>query len=131
MGAVMTPGNMIPRTLVGRGFALMLAAGVSLVLVAQASAQAVPSDEDTDPAAAEAAAPDANDADTKDADGKNLELDWSQLNVDASTLINNPTSKARPASQAGGGHPLAGAFSNKPKGPAPGSGKQPFWPNPR
>jgi hypothetical protein len=119
---------MIPRTLVGRGFALMLAAGVSLVLVAQASAQAVPSGEDTDPAAAEAAAPDANDADTKDADGKNLELDWSQLNVDASTLINNPTSKARPASQAGAGTEMSWSSSNKPNGSAAVSVKQPLSP---
>jgi hypothetical protein len=59
---------MIPRRLYDGGFALMLAAGMSMVLVAQASAQAVPSGED----AAEAAAPNANDADSKDADTKNL-----------------------------------------------------------
>ena len=46
--------------------------------------------------AAEADAPEANDADIKD-----LQLDWSQLNVDASTLSTNPASKARTTPKAG------------------------------
>jgi hypothetical protein len=93
---------MIPRRLDGRGFPLLLAAGLSLAAVLQAHAQTVPSGKK--PNAAEAAAPDANDADARDADARdadieNPELDWSLLNVDASTLITTP-SKARPATQA-------------------------------
>src|SRR5260370_10742872 len=95
----MTPRtNIPPRTLYDRGFALVLAAGVSMVLAAQASAQTVPSGEEPD--AAEAAAPDARDADNKDADIKNLELDWSLLNVDASTLTTRPAPKGRPPPRA-------------------------------
>ena len=75
----------------------MLATGLSLASVLQAHAQTVPSGEK--PNAAETAAPDANDADARDADIENPELDWSLLNVDASTLITTP-SKARPATQA-------------------------------
>ncbi len=102
----MTPRtNITPRTLYDRGFALVLAAGVSMVLAAPASAQAVPSGEEPD--AAEAAAPDAGDADNKDADIKNLELDWSLLNVDASTLTAGPASKARPAPRADTGADLS------------------------
>jgi hypothetical protein len=93
---------MIPRRLDGRGFPLLLAAGLSLAAALQAHAQTVPSGKK--PNAAEAAAPDANDADARDADAKdadieNPELDWSLLNVDASTLITTP-SKARPVTQA-------------------------------
>src|SRR5882672_1540712 len=88
---------MIPGRLDGRGFPLLLAAGLSLAAVLQAHAQTVPSGKK--PNAAEAAAPDANDADARDADIENPELDWSLLNVDASTLITTP-SKARPATQA-------------------------------
>jgi len=96
---------MIPRRLVGRGCQLLLAAGLSLAAVPQAHAQTVPAGKNPD--AAETAAPDANDADAKDADAKdadveNPQLDWSLLNVDASTLITAP-SKARPATQAAAG----------------------------
>jgi hypothetical protein len=98
---------MIPRRLVGRGCQLLLAAGLGLAAVPQAHAQTVPAGKNPD--AAEAAAADANDADAKDADVKNadakdadvkdadienLQLDWSLLNVDASTLITT-SSKAR------------------------------------
>ena len=66
----------------------MLVAGVSLASILAATAQTPPADEDPDMAAAEeeaAAAPDVNDADImKDIDVS--KLDWSQLNVDASTL---------------------------------------------
>jgi hypothetical protein len=93
---------MIARRLDGRRFPLLLAAGLSLAAVLQAHAQTVPSGKK--PNAAEAAAPDANDADARDADAKDAdiekpELEWSLLNVDASTLITTP-SKARPATQA-------------------------------
>jgi hypothetical protein len=127
----MAPGNMIPRTLYDRGFALVLAA--SMVLAAQASAQAVPPGEEPDAAAAEAAAPDARDADARDADNrdadiKNLELDWSLLNVDASTLATNPASKARPAPRADAGADLSWSSKGKPNGSAAVSVKQPVSP---
>src|SRR5712671_2016975 len=123
----MTPRtNITPRTLYDRGFALVLAAGVSMVLAAPASAQAVPSGEEPD--AAEAAAPDAGDADNKDADIKNLELDWSLLNVDASTLTTGPASKARPAPRADTGADLSWSSKDKPNGSAAVSVKQPVSP---
>ena len=123
----MTPRtNITPRTLYDRGFALVLAAGVSMVLAAPASAQAVPSGEEPD--AAEAAAPDAGDADNKDADIKNLELDWSLLNVDASTLTAGPASKARPAPRADTGADLSWSSKDKPNGSAAVSVKQPVSP---
>ncbi len=82
---------MISRTRYGRAVLLTLAAGVSMASVLQASAQTVPAEENPEaPAAEAAAAPDANDADIRD-----LQLDWSQLNVDASTLATGPASKAR------------------------------------
>jgi hypothetical protein len=69
---------------------LTLAAGFGLVSVLQANAQ-TPGEQDPWAAPAEAAAaPDRNDADVNA-----LELDWSQLNVDASTLATGPASKAR------------------------------------
>jgi hypothetical protein len=116
-----------------RGFALVVAAGVSMVLAAPASAQAVPSGEEADAAAAEATAPDAgdadkNDADNKDADIKNLELDWSLLNVDASTLTTGPASKARPALQADTGADLSWSSKDKPNGSAAVSVKRPVSP---
>ncbi len=130
----MTPRtNITPRTLYDRGFALVVAAGVSLVLAAPASAQAVPSGEEPDAAAAEATASDArdadkNDADNKDADIKNLELDWSLLNVDASTLATGPASKARPAPRADTGADPSWSSKDKPNGSAAVSVKQPVSP---
>src|SRR5450432_4576865 len=114
--------SMTPRILYDRGLALVLAAGVSLAL----TAPAVPSGEEPDAAAAEAAAPDA--ADNQDADIKNLELDWSLLNVDASTLTTGPASKARPAPQADTGADLSWSSKDKPNGSAAVSVKQPVSP---
>ena len=64
----------------------MLVAGFSLASMLAATAQTPPAeDADAEAPAAEAAAPDADDADImKDIDVS--KLDWSQLNVDASTL---------------------------------------------
>jgi len=125
--------NMTHKKLYDRGFALVVAAGVSLVLAAPASAQAVPSGKEPDAAAAEATAPDArdadkNDADNKDADIKNLELDWSLLNVDASTLATGPASKARPAPRADTGADPSWSSKDKPNGSAAVSVKQPVSP---
>jgi hypothetical protein len=133
MGGAMILRSTTHRKLYDRGFELMVAAGVSMFLAAQASAQAVPSGEEPDAAAAEAAAPDARDADkndagNKDADIRNLELDWSLLNVDASTLITGPASKARPAPRADTGADLSWSSKDKPNGSAAVSVKQPVSP---
>jgi len=117
---------MIPRRLVGRGCQLLLAAGLSLVAVLQAHAQTVPAGKNPD--AAETAAPDANDADAenadaRDADIENLQLDWSLLNVDASTLITTP-SKARPATQSAAGADMSWSSKDKSNGAAAVSVKQ-------
>ena len=97
---------MISRIRYGRAVLLTLAAGFSMASVPQANAQTPPAptlpaqtqpaqtqpaEENQEVPAAEAATtPDADDADIK-----GLELDWSQLNVDASTLAAGPVSKAR------------------------------------
>ena len=99
----------------------MLATGLSLASVLQAHAQTVPSGEK--PNAAETAAPDANDADARDADIENPELDWSLLNVDASTLITTP-SKARPAPQAAASADMSWSSRDKSNGSAAVSVKQ-------
>jgi len=117
---------MIPRRLVGRGCQLLLAAGLSLVAVLQAHAQTVPAGKNPD--AAETAAPDANDADAenadaRDADIENLQLDWSLLNVDASTLITTP-SKAGPATQAVASADMSWSSKDKSSGAAAVSVKQ-------
>jgi hypothetical protein len=103
----------------------LLAAGLSLAAVPQAHAQRVPAGKNPD--AAEAAAADANDADAKNADAKdadieNPQLDWSLLNVDASTLITSP-SKARPATQTAGAD-MSWSSKDKSNGAAAVSVKQ-------
>jgi hypothetical protein len=123
--------------LYGRGRALMLAAGLSMVLVTQADAQSVRSGEDPDAAAAEVSASDGADTgdadikntdskntDSKNTDSKNLELDWSLLNVDASTLTTNPGAKARLAPQADAGAEMSWSSRDKPNGSAAVSVKQ-------
>ena len=86
---------MISRTGYGLAGLLLLAAGVGLTS-APASAQAVPTAEEAAaPATETEAAADPADADMKDADIPDIkELDWSQLNVDASTLMASPVPKA-------------------------------------
>jgi hypothetical protein len=103
---------------------LMLAAGFSAALVLPARAQAVLADENPEMPAAEADAPEANDADIKD-----LQLDWSQLNVDASTLSTNPASK-RTTPKPGTAAEMSWSSNSKPNGAAGVSVKQPlspFW----
>jgi len=107
-----------------RAVLLMLAAGVGMASVLPAGAQTVPSGENPEASATEAAAaPDANDAEIGD-----LELDWSQLNVDASTLTTAPASKLRLPPQAGS--EMSWSSKDKPNGSAAVSVKQPlspFW----
>jgi len=115
---------MISRTRYSRAV-LLLAAGFSVASVLPARAQSVWPDENPDTAVAEtAAAPDASDADITD-----LQLDWSQLNVDASTLTTGPASKAR-SPQAGSGNETSWSSRDTPNGSAALSVKQPlspFW----
>lgn len=116
---------MFSRIRYGRAMLLILAAGVSLTLMPWASAQTSPwpADQET-PAAETAAAPDADDSDIK-----GLELDWSQLNVDASTLATRPVSKAR-SSQSATGSDLSWSSKKDANGSAAVSVKQPvspFW----
>jgi hypothetical protein len=114
---------MICRIRNARAAVLMLAAGFSLLSGLQARAQAVPADENAQ--AAEAAAPDAIDADIKD-----LGLDWSQLNVDASRLATSPASKARRAAQAATGSDMSWSSKDQSNGSAAVTVKQPlspFW----
>jgi hypothetical protein len=113
---------MISRTGYGRAVLLTLAAGFSMALVLPATAQAVPSDENPDAAMAETAA-DAGDPDIKD-----LELDWSQLNVDASTLTTSPASKARLTPQSGTASDMSWSSRDEPNGSAAVSVKQPLSP---
>ena len=146
---------MTSRIRYGRTVLLVLAAGFSLSSAPQAGAQTAssvwPSDIATPrvgaaPDAADAKdAGDADDADTtgdtakeadtkdadtkKDADAANLELDWSQLNVDASTLAIAPASKAR-LPQARPSTEMSWSSHDKPDGSAAVSVKQavsPFW----
>jgi hypothetical protein len=115
---------MISRTGYGRAALVMLAAAFSVALVLPARAQSVPADENPDMPAAEATAPDANDADLKD-----LQLDWSQLNVDASTLNTSPVSKARVSPKTGTAAEMSWSSKDQPNGSAV-SVKQPlspFW----
>jgi hypothetical protein len=108
---------------------LTLAVAIMLASVLTAAAQMAPADDDAEMAAAEDAAvtADVNDPDImKDIDvGK---LDWSQLNVDASTLT-GPAAKGRAAPK---GASADATWSNnaKPNGASAVSVKQsltPFW----
>jgi len=108
----------------GRAVLLMLAAGIGMTSVLPAGAQTVPSGEDPEASATEAAAaPEVDDADIRD-----LQLDWSQLNVDASTLATAPASKLRLPPQAGG--EMSWSSRDRPNGSAAVTVKQPlspFW----
>jgi hypothetical protein len=108
----------------GRAVLLMLAAGVGMASVLPAGAQTVPSSEEPEASATEAAAaPDAEDADIRD-----LQLDWSQLNVDASTLTTAPASKLRLPPRAGS--EMSWSSRDRPNGSAAVTVKQPlspFW----
>jgi hypothetical protein len=103
----------------------ILAAAISLASMLQAAAQGVPAGGPSD---APAAATDADDADpggvAADADIKGLELDWSQLNVDASTLATSPASKARLVPQPGSGTATSWSSSDRSDGSSAVSVKQ-------
>jgi hypothetical protein len=119
-------GVMISRTRYGLAMLLLLAANLAMASIGMAppaQAQALPPDEDPD-AATETAASDAGDADSED-----LELDWSQLNVDTATLLLGPAAKARQP-KASGGSDTSWTSKNNANGAADVSVKQslsPFW----
>jgi hypothetical protein len=121
---------MTSRTWVGRGFLLMLAGGFSMALLLQASAQTPPSDKKPDAAAAEVNADGdaetAETAETKQADLGDLELDWSQLNVDASTLGIGPASKAGRSALAKPDTEMSWSSKDKANGASDVSVKQPL-----
>jgi hypothetical protein len=114
---------MIPGIRYGTAVLLILAAGFGVASVLPAGAQAVPPDTNPDTPAVEAPA-----AEAEDADISGLELDWSLLNVDASTLMTpGKASKARLAPQASS--EMSWSSRDKPNGSAV-SVKQPvspFW----
>jgi hypothetical protein len=64
------------------------------------------------------------DASLKDFFIKDLELDWSQLNVDASTLGTSPASKARVTPQTGGSTEMSWSANDKANGSSAVSVKQ-------
>ncbi len=92
--AVLCAGWGMISTKMNRAKALLLAAGVLTALACPALAQSAPTDKETEAEAAEETpAPTADDEDVlKDIDVS--KLDWSQLNVDASTLGDGPAAKA-------------------------------------
>jgi hypothetical protein len=120
---------MISKMRFGRAWLPMLVAGVSAVSILAAAAQTPPMDDEPDSPAAEEteAAPDAGDVDImKDIDVS--KLDWSLLNVDASTLP--LPAKQGGASKAAGGIDTAWSANERANGTSAVSVKQsisPFW----
>jgi hypothetical protein len=120
---------MISKAGCGLAGLLLMAASLGSSPV-PARAQAVPSSEDAEEAEAPAMETQAP-ANPDDTDIKDLELDWSQLNVDAYTLMTtSPASKARIAPRAGTATEMTWSSNDKPNGSAAVSVKQPispFW----
>jgi hypothetical protein len=120
---------MISKIRSGRARLPMLVAVASLASVLAAAAQTPPADDEPDTPAAEEteAAPDAGDVDImKDIDVS--KLDWSLLNVDASTLP--LPAKGSGASKAAGGIDTAWSANERANGTSAVSVKQsisPFW----
>jgi hypothetical protein len=113
---------MTPSTRFRRARLPLLVAGFSLATLLAAAAQTPPAEDDAEEPAAEAAtAPDVNDADImKDIDVS--KLDWSQINVDASTLT-GPAPKGRAAPKTAGAE-ASWSSSAKPNGSSAVSVKQ-------
>jgi len=121
---------MIPKMRFGWARLPMLAAGMGLASMVAAAAQTPPAEDDTDEPAAEQteAAAGTNDVDImKDIDVS--KLDWSLLNVDASTLT-GPAMKGNGASKAAGSMDTAWSANERTNGTSAVSVKQsisPFW----
>ena len=86
----------------------------SIVPAPEAAPDADAPEADSKDAEAEDGKP--KDTETSDASTKGLELDWSQLNVDASTLGPGPASKARVTSQSGSSTEMSWSSSDKGNG---------------
>jgi len=120
---------MIPYMRFGWARLPMLVAGVSVASMLAAAAQTPADDEEDTPAAEETeAAPDVNDPDImKDIDVS--KLDWSLLNVDASTLT-GPAPKGGGSPKGAGSVDAAWSANEKANGTSAVSVKQsitPFW----
>ncbi len=126
---------MASRTLIGRGFLLLLAGGFCMALTLPAGAQAEKQDAAGPAVAAtatddEADEPEAKEADVTEAEVKPVdpnELDWSQIDLYRSTLT---TSKAPRSAKASQGGDTSWSSNNKANGSAAVSVKQaltPFW----
>ncbi|MDI1262955.1 MAG: hypothetical protein PS018_06835 [bacterium] len=121
---------MISTRRFGRARLLVLAAGFTLAAMPSAAAQTPPAEDDPEMTTEEeaAAAPDVNDPDImKDIDVS--KLDWSLLNIDASTLP-APAPKGRPAPKNTASSDTAWSNSTKANGTSAVSVKQsisPFW----
>jgi hypothetical protein len=118
-------GAMIFTTFRDRAKTFVLAAGFLLAPVLVAHAQSPQAEEDQE--TAEETAPSVNDEDVLKGIDIN-QLDWSQLNVDASTLSEGPAAKARAARTADGG--MNWSNRNQANGSSAVSVKQsvsPFW----
>ena len=129
----------------GHSAPLILAAGMALAAIGPTAAQTPPSPPAYSPwqgiAPPAEATPDADepedgkdtaaedgqpkDTETSDASTKGLELDWSQLNVDASTLVPSPKSKARVTPQTGASTEMSWSANDKGNGASAVSVKQP------
>ena len=113
---------MISRTRYGLAMLLLLAASFGMAPIAHA--QALPQDQEDPEAMAETEAPDASNA-----DGAEMEPDWSQLNTDTATLLFGPTKNSRQP-KASGGSDASWTSRNKANGTSDISMKQslsPFW----
>jgi hypothetical protein len=111
----------------GRAVLLALAAGISMASVLPGRAQTVPSGDEAalNSEASNLEASAAETAAAPDADIRDLQLDWSQLNVDASTLT-APGSKLRLPPQAGS--EMSWSSRDRPNGSAAVTVKQPLSP---
>jgi hypothetical protein len=122
---------MIPKMRFGWMRLPMLVAGASVASMLAAAAQTPPADDEPDTPAAEEteAGLDVNDVDImKDIDVS--KLDWSLLNVDASTLTGPPAPKGSVASKAAGSVEAAWSVNEMVNGTSAVSVKQsisPFW----
>jgi len=102
-------------------FLVMLVAAASALATAQAAAQSPSADEDShEPMEETSEKPAAPEIDSQ-------ELDWSQLNIDASTLAAGPNAKPRGSAQAPKDAGLAWSSQDRPNGAAAVKVKQPVW----
>ncbi len=120
---------MTSRIRIDRVALLALAAGIGFAYALPAHAQTAWTNDTAD--APEAEATDASGTNDVDMTGVEIDkLDWSQLNVDASTLINGPSPKGGAAPKTKAGGDVSWSSQDKPNGVAALSVKQPvssFW----